>query len=142
MLAVAVGPHLTKLLHDQLDLMFAAGLSEPLCQALAAIVHYISPLLSTIQGLCYIPVMCIPAYAFADKLLDLLSMILSGQPYKPLGAPSTLARNEVSTVNRELNAQVSSMSTFSPTVVHVHPGCCQRQELGDNHTGSHNARLF
>ncbi len=50
MLAAAVGPHLTKLLHDQLDLMFAAGLSEPLCQALSAIVHSISPLLSTIQG--------------------------------------------------------------------------------------------
>ncbi|KAK0489036.1 phosphatidylinositol 3-kinase [Armillaria novae-zelandiae] len=100
MLAVAVGPHLTKLLHDQLDLMFAAGLSEPLCQALAAIVHYISPLLSTIQ----------------DKLLDLLSMILSGQPYKPLGAPSTLARNEVSTVNRELNAQAAANDKSSETI--------------------------
>ena len=33
MLAAAVGPNLTKLLHDQLDLMFAYGLSEPLRQA-------------------------------------------------------------------------------------------------------------
>ncbi len=50
MLASAVGPNLTKLLHDQLDLMLACGLSEPLVQALAAIVKFISPLLKTIQG--------------------------------------------------------------------------------------------
>lgn len=50
MLAAAVGPNLTKLLHDQLDLMMACGLSEPLVQALSAIVKYIPPLLKTIQG--------------------------------------------------------------------------------------------
>lgn len=51
MLASAVGPNLTKLLHDQLDPMLACGLSEPLVQALAAIAKYISPLLKTIQGM-------------------------------------------------------------------------------------------
>ena len=51
MLASAVGPNLTKLLHDQLDLMFACGLSEPLSQAMVAIVRHIPPLLMTIQGL-------------------------------------------------------------------------------------------
>jgi FKBP12-rapamycin complex-associated protein len=50
MLASAVGPNLTKLLHDQLDLMFACGLSDPLRQALVAIASYIPPLLKTIQG--------------------------------------------------------------------------------------------
>lgn len=50
MLAAAVGPNLTKLLHDQLDLMLACGLSEPLCHALVAIARYIPPLLKTIQG--------------------------------------------------------------------------------------------
>jgi FKBP12-rapamycin complex-associated protein len=50
MLASAVGPNLTKLLHDQLDLMFACGLSEPLRQALVAIARQIPPLLKTIQG--------------------------------------------------------------------------------------------
>jgi len=50
MLAAAVGPNLTKLLHDQLDLMLACGLSEPLVQALTAIARYIPPLLKTIQG--------------------------------------------------------------------------------------------
>ena len=51
MLASAVGPNLTKLLHDQLDPMLACGLSEPLVQALAAIAKYIAPLLKTIQGM-------------------------------------------------------------------------------------------
>lgn len=50
MLAAAVGPNLTKLLHDQLDLMFACGLSDPLRQALVAIARHIPPLLKTIQG--------------------------------------------------------------------------------------------
>lgn len=50
MLASAVGPNLTKLLHDQLDLMFKCGLSEPLRQALVAIARHIPPLLKTIQG--------------------------------------------------------------------------------------------
>ncbi|KZT27933.1 phosphatidylinositol 3-kinase [Neolentinus lepideus HHB14362 ss-1] len=77
MLATAVGPNLTKLLHDQLDLMFACGLSDPLRQALVAIARFISPLLKTIQ----------------DRLLDMLSQILSGQSYKPLGAPSSLIRD-------------------------------------------------
>jgi serine/threonine-protein kinase mTOR len=50
MLAQAVGPNLTKLLHDQLDLMFACSLSESLRQALVAIARHIPPLLRTIQG--------------------------------------------------------------------------------------------
>ncbi|KZT69244.1 phosphatidylinositol 3-kinase [Daedalea quercina L-15889] len=78
MLASAVGPNLTKLLHDQLDLMFNCGLSEPLRQALTAIATHIPPLLKTIQ----------------DRLLDLLSMLLSGQHYKPLGAPASILRTE------------------------------------------------
>ncbi|GBE86637.1 Serine/threonine-protein kinase tor2 [Sparassis crispa] len=85
MLASAVGPNLTKLLHDQLDLMFACGLTEPLRQALMNIACHIPPLLKTIQ----------------DRLLDLLSQILSGQPYKPLGAPSSLLRGEPAAPNRD-----------------------------------------
>ena len=50
MLASAVGPNLTKLLHDQLDLMLACGLSESLRQALTAIAKHIPPLLRPIQG--------------------------------------------------------------------------------------------
>ncbi|KAE9388869.1 hypothetical protein BT96DRAFT_786743, partial [Gymnopus androsaceus JB14] len=92
MLAKAVGPNLTKLLHNQLDLMFTCGLSEPLVQALTYIAQDIPPLLKTIQ----------------DRLLELLCVILSGQPYKPLGAPPSLGRNKVTTISRDLNvSQVS-----------------------------------
>ncbi|PWN54196.1 putative TOR1-1-phosphatidylinositol 3-kinase [Violaceomyces palustris] len=70
-LAEAVGPHLTKFMHDLLDLMFACGLSLALVDALQAIVKSIPPLMRVIQ----------------DRLLDMLSIILIGQPYRPLGAP-------------------------------------------------------
>jgi hypothetical protein len=80
MLAAAVGPNLTKLLHDQLDLIFANEFNEYVCNALAAIAKSIQPLLRSIQ----------------DRLLEKLSMILSGQPYKPLGAPLPAIRTEVS----------------------------------------------
>jgi serine/threonine-protein kinase mTOR len=50
MLAASVGPNLTKLLHDQLELIFACGLSEPLLSALLSIATNIPPLLTTIQG--------------------------------------------------------------------------------------------
>ena len=72
MLATAVGLALTKHMHDLLDLMFACPLSEPLTQALVDLAHYIPPLLHTIQ----------------EKLLNMLSMVLSGRPFKPLGSPS------------------------------------------------------
>ena len=82
MLARAVGPNLTKLLHDQLDLIFKSQLTEPLRLALEAIARHIPPLLRTIQ----------------DKLLDLISVILSGQKYKPLGAPAQYARPDITNV--------------------------------------------
>ncbi|KAJ7189156.1 phosphatidylinositol 3-kinase [Mycena filopes] len=71
LLAAAVGPTLTMLLHDHLHLVFAAGLSEGLRACLAAVARAIPPLLGVIQ----------------DRLLDLLSHILSGTPYTRLGAP-------------------------------------------------------
>jgi len=79
MLAAAVGPNLTKLLHDQLDLIFTNELNEHVCNALAAIAKSIQPLLRSIQ----------------DRLLEKLSMILSGQPYKPLGDPLPAERTEL-----------------------------------------------
>jgi len=65
MLATAVGQALTKHMHELLDIMLAQGLSEALTQALSDLAHYIPPLLPTIQ----------------DRLLNVLSIILSGQPY-------------------------------------------------------------
>ncbi|KAJ6516644.1 phosphatidylinositol 3-kinase [Mycena vitilis] len=72
LLAAAVGPTLTMLLHDHLHLLFAAGLSEGLRACLGQVARSIPPLLGVVQ----------------DRLLDLLSHILSGTPYSRLGAPT------------------------------------------------------
>ena len=50
MLAKAVGPALTKYMHELLDLLFASGLTEALTKALVDLSVYIPPLLPTIQG--------------------------------------------------------------------------------------------
>ncbi|KAI0272361.1 atypical/PIKK/FRAP protein kinase [Gloeopeniophorella convolvens] len=101
MLAAAVGPNLTKLLHDQLDLMFACGLSEPLHHALIEIAKNIPPLLKTIQ----------------DRLLDMLSMILSDKPYKPLGAPPVLMRENVSIISRDFSTSQGTGTPKTPEVI-------------------------
>lgn len=54
-----------------LDPMFSCGLSQSLTQALVDMAHYIHPIKPMIQ----------------EKLLDLLSLVLSGRPFKPLGCP-------------------------------------------------------
>ncbi|KAH8093828.1 FAT-domain-containing protein [Cristinia sonorae] len=100
MLASAVGPNLTKLLHDQLDLMFAFELSEPLHQALVAIARHIPPLLRTIQ----------------DRLLNLLSVILGGQKYKPLGAPAAV-RTDSTPMTREFSNTENATTTKSPEML-------------------------
>lgn len=73
MLAIAVGQSLTKYLHELLDMMFCCGLSEPLRQALMDLTRHIPSFLPIIQ----------------ERLLNLLSMILSGKPFKALGSPVT-----------------------------------------------------
>ncbi|KAJ3083694.1 phosphatidylinositol kinase- protein kinase tor1, partial [Quaeritorhiza haematococci] len=88
MLATAVGPALTKYMHELLDQMFLAGLTEPLRQALVDLSNYIPPLLPTIQ----------------ERLLNMLSMILCGQPYRHPGSPYRLA-GAVSSMNQTQNAQ-------------------------------------
>lgn len=50
MLASALGPSMTKYMHDVLDLMFQWGLTEQLRQALVVIARHIPPLLESIQG--------------------------------------------------------------------------------------------
>jgi len=107
MLASSVGPNLTKLLHDQLDLMFACGLSEPLRSALVSIARHIPPLLKTIQGAIYKQTLSnIDCSVISDRLLDLLSLILTGQSFRPLGAPSALGRAEAA---KEVTIDVSTL---------------------------------
>lgn len=71
MLALAVGQTLSKYIDSLLDPIFACGLSESLTQALVDMAHYIPPIKATIQ----------------EKLLDMLSIVLWGTPFKPLGCP-------------------------------------------------------
>jgi len=71
MIAIAVGQTLTKYMDALLDPIFACGLSDALTQALVDMAHYIPPARPTIQ----------------EKLLDLLSHVLCGRPFLPLGSP-------------------------------------------------------
>jgi FKBP12-rapamycin complex-associated protein len=85
MLSQALGPGVTREMHDALDLIFPWGLSDHLFRLLRVMAEHIPPLLRLIQ--------C--EYSRADyglmslaKLLDLLSNILTGQPFRPIGAPA------------------------------------------------------
>jgi FKBP12-rapamycin complex-associated protein len=71
MLAIAVGPTLTKYMHELLDYMFAGGLTDSLQRALVDLSTNIPPLLPNIQ----------------ERLLDMLSVILFSRVYSHPGAP-------------------------------------------------------
>jgi FKBP12-rapamycin complex-associated protein len=71
MVAAAVGQALSKNVDRLLDPMFSCGLSDSLFQALVDLAHYVPPCRPVIQ----------------DKLLDLLSQILAGRHFLPLGNP-------------------------------------------------------
>lgn len=71
-LAVAVGQTLSKYMEALLDPIFACELTPKLTQALVDMAFYIPPVKATIQ----------------ERLLDMLSMVLCGEPFKPLGAPT------------------------------------------------------
>ncbi|EGX93526.1 phosphatidylinositol 3-kinase tor2 [Cordyceps militaris CM01] len=76
-LAVAVGQTLSKYMEALLDPIFACELTPKLTQALVDMAFYIPPVKPTIQ----------------ERLLDMLSVVLCGEPFKQLGAPqpNTLA---------------------------------------------------
>ena len=71
MISIAVGQALSKHMLSLLDPIFACGLSDALTQALVDMAHYIPPAKPIIQ----------------EKLLELLSQVLSGRSFMPLGAP-------------------------------------------------------
>lgn len=73
MLSMAAGQTLSKYMETLLDPIFACGLSPSLTQALVDMAHYIPPIKATIQ----------------EKLLDMLSIVLCGHPFKPLGCPES-----------------------------------------------------
>lgn len=71
MISIAVGQALSKHMMSLLDPVFQCGLSDSLTQALVDMAHYIPPAKPHIQ----------------EKLLDLLSQVLSGRPFQALGSP-------------------------------------------------------
>lgn len=71
-LAVAVGQTLSKYMEALLDPIFACELTPKLTQALVDMAFYIPPVKATIQ----------------ERLLDMLSKVLCGESFKPLGAPT------------------------------------------------------
>lgn len=74
MLAIAVGQALSKhLTKEVLDLLFSCGLSEPLNDCLTQLVISIPPLQLPIR----------------DRLLDIISLTLSGGPFQPPGSPNS-----------------------------------------------------
>ncbi|KAG0243175.1 armadillo-type protein [Mortierella sp. GBAus27b] len=73
MLAQAVGPSLAPHLTELLELMLAAGLCESMCQSFTDLSTYIPHSLPAIQ----------------ERLLNMISNILSGKMYRAPGAPQT-----------------------------------------------------
>jgi FKBP12-rapamycin complex-associated protein len=71
MIAAAVGQALSKNVERLLEPIFSCGLSDSLFQALVDMAHYVPPCRPIIQ----------------EKLLDLLSQILAGRHFLPLGNP-------------------------------------------------------
>ncbi|KAL8298163.1 hypothetical protein RB601_002695 [Gaeumannomyces tritici] len=70
-LAVAVGQTLSKYMGGLMDSIFECDINPKLTQALVDLAFYIPPLRPTIQ----------------ERLLDMISKVLCGEPFKPLGAP-------------------------------------------------------
>ena len=104
MLAQSVGQALTKHMHELLDLMFAYGLSPALEVALTQLGKDIPPLLPEIQGASAalsLPPSRAPAAdsralppPLAERVLNLVSKILAGEPFVQAGAPRRQQRLE------------------------------------------------
>ena len=84
-LAVAVGQTLSKYMEALLDPIFACELTPKLTQALVDMAFYIPPVQATIQ----------------ERLLDMLSKVLCGEPFRPLGAPHPNTLKSIPTIPKD-----------------------------------------
>ncbi|CAI6061055.1 unnamed protein product [Clonostachys chloroleuca] len=84
-LAVAVGQTLSKYMEALLDPIFECDLTPKLTQALVDMAFYIPPVKPTIQ----------------ERLLDMLSVVLCGEQFKPLGAPQPNTLNSVPIIPKD-----------------------------------------
>lgn len=110
MLSGAVGQALSKhLSKDVLDLLFSCGLSEDLNKCLTKIVINIPPL--------HIPI--------RDRLLDIISLTLSGSHFQPPGSPNSLQKINVvaameyreTMINRDSNNNNTSQDYTDDKVI-------------------------
>lgn len=97
MLAQSVGQALTKHMHELLDLMFAYGLSPALEIALTQLGKDIPPLLPEIQGtlssLFQSKRKLTSLILSTERVLNLISQILAGEPFVQAGAPHRYHRS-------------------------------------------------
>jgi FKBP12-rapamycin complex-associated protein len=104
MISIAVGQALSKHMMSLLDPVFACGLSDSLTQALVDMAHYIPPAKAIIQ----------------EKLLDLLSRVLAGRPFMPLGAPyHSSALPQIWTRDHKDSAQIQNKEAEIALALHT-----------------------
>lgn len=122
MLAISIGPPLeSHLPQSLLDEMFASGLSHALRQALIDMARHIPNMLSTIQ----------------ERLLNVLSVILSGEPFHPPGAPNrTPLRNTRGAEGKDASTVILALQTlgafdFRGHILHEFIRDCVTTYLGD-----------
>lgn len=122
MLAISVGPNLQLHLPDSfLDEMFASGLSNALRQALVDMSRHIPAMLPVIQ----------------ERLLNVLSVILSGEPFHPPGAPNrTPLRNTRGAEGKDAATVILALQTlggfdFRGHILHEFVRDCVTTYLGD-----------
>ncbi|KAL2022046.1 hypothetical protein VTK56DRAFT_6286 [Thermocarpiscus australiensis] len=84
-LAVAVGQTLSKYMEALLDPIFACELTPKLTQALVDMAFYIPPVKPTIQ----------------ERLLNMLSKVLCGEPFRPVGAPHATSISSIPPIPRD-----------------------------------------
>ncbi|KAJ1956048.1 phosphatidylinositol kinase- protein kinase tor1, partial [Dispira parvispora] len=99
--AEALGPVLTKYLHDSLDLLFLSGLNPSLKRTLTNIAKNVSQLLPAVQS----------------KLLDELSLILAGQPYVAPGVylPTATSMSTSAIVTGTTTATAAALTSSGST---------------------------
>jgi FKBP12-rapamycin complex-associated protein len=122
MFAVSIGPSLESHLPDSLlDEMFAIGLSNALRQALSDLARHIPAMLGTIQ----------------ERLLNVLSVILSGEPFHPPGAPNrTPLRNTRGADGKDASTVILALQTlgifdFRGHILHEFTRDCVTSYLND-----------
>lgn len=104
MIAIAVGQTLSKSVEPMLEPIFNCGLSDSLTQALVDMAHYVPPCKPVIQ----------------ERLLDLLSQVLCGRSFMPLGSPyQTASPPQIWTRDHKDPQQIAQKETEIALALHT-----------------------